>query len=284
MSDMEIGLNLEFIRSSHKSFHEGLKAAAKLGYKYVEPCVATGYDMLALGGYYHTVSMQDDPLEVKQWMDELGLKASALSAHSPLMRPEVSIPYLTQAIRYASDVGSPVVTTDEGTKPDWISEDQAFDIMRYTIHQVIETAQRYGIAVGLEPHRNYSVRRDTFLRMMELSESPCWKVNFDTGNYYLGGSDDPYEMLELVADRLCHVHAKDISIQQSDAERGEVTGTPVGCACGEGVIDWPRVVDILRRHNFQGVLCVECGEIDQAERSLEYLQALLQARNRTNGA
>ena len=43
---------------------------------------------------------------------------------------------------------------------------------------------------------------------------------------------------ERVRDRLVHLHAKDISVQHSDAERGKVTGTPVGCACGDGVIDW----------------------------------------------
>jgi len=272
---MEIGLNLEFIRSSSKSFREGIEIAAEIGYKFIEPCVATGYDLLALGGYSHTVSMEDDPLEVKQWMDELGLKPSAISAHAPLMRPEVSIPYITQAIRYASDIGAPCISTDEGCKPDWMSEDQAFDIMAYTVRQLMQTAERYDIKIGLEPHRNYSVRKDTLIRMLELSDSPCWRVNWDTGNFYLGGQDDPYETLEAVADRLCHMHAKDISIQQSDAERGVVTGTPVGCACGEGVVDYPKVIDILNRHGFQGVLCVECGEIDQAQRSLAYLQSIL---------
>ncbi len=275
MSDIQIGLNLEFYRSSEKSFHEGIKTAAKLGYKYVEPCVAPGYDLLALGGYYHTLSMEDDPLEVKEWLDELGLRASAVSAHSPLMRPEVSVPYLTQAIRYASDIGAPVVTTDEGIKPDWMSDDEAFEIMRYTLHQVMQTAERYEIAVGLEPHQQYTVRQDTFLRILDLSDSPCWKVNWDTGNIYLGGQADPYEMLEAVADRLCHFHAKDISIQQGESLRGEVTGTPVGCACGEGVVDWPRVMEILRKHDFRGVICVECGEVDQAERSLKFLEGLI---------
>ncbi len=272
---MQLGVNLEFIRSSDKSFRYGIETAARLGYKYVEPCVATGYDLLALGGYYHVLSAEDDPLEVKGWLDELGLKASAVSGHSPLMRPEVSIPYLTQAIRFASDLGAPVVTTDEGAKPDWMSDDDAFQIMRYTIRQVMQTAERYGIVVGLEPHQQYTVRKSTFLRILRLSDSPCWKVNWDTGNFYLGGKDDPYEALEAVADQLCHVHAKDISIEQGESKRGEVTGTPVGCACGEGVVDWPRVIDILRRHDFDGVICVECGEVDQAERSLQYLQNLL---------
>jgi sugar phosphate isomerase/epimerase len=272
---MQVGVNLEFIRSSDKSFREGIKTAARLGYKYVEPCVATGYDLLALGGYYHMVSMEDDPLEVKEWLDELGLRASAVSAHSPLMRPEVAIPYLTKAIRFASDLGAPVVTTDEGMKPDWMSEPEAFQIMRYTIGQVMRTAERYGIAVGLEPHQLYTVRQDTFLRILDLSQSACWRVNWDTGNIYLGGKADPYAMLECVADRLCHVHAKDISVQQGAAERGGVTGTAVGCACGEGVVDWPRVLEILNRHKYQGALSVECGTVDQADRSLKFLERLL---------
>ncbi len=272
---MQIGVNLEFFRSSDKSFLEGIKTAAELGYKYVEPCVATGYDLLALGGYYHTLCMLDDPLEVKGWLDDQGLKPSAISAHSPLMRPEVSIPYLTQAIRYASDIGAPVVTTDEGIKPDWMSDDEAFEIMRYTIRQVMQTAERYGIVLGLEPHQPYTVRKETFIRILELSDSPCWKVNWDTGNFYLGGQDDPYESLDAVADQLCHFHAKDIDIQQSESQRGEVTGTPVGCACGDGVIDWARVVEILKKHNYDGIVSVECGEVDQARRSLSFLKGIL---------
>ena len=275
MSDIQIGVNMEFFRSSEKSFHHGIQTAAELGYKFVEPCVSTGYDLLALGGYYHTLSMEDDPLEVKGWMDELGLKASAVSAHSPLMRPEVSVPYLTRAIRYAGQIGAPVVTTDEGRKPDWMSQDQAFEIMRYTVRQVMQTAQRHGVAVGLEPHCPFTVRKDTFLRILDLSDSPCWKVNWDPGNFYLGGLDDVYETLDAVADRLCHMHGKDISIRQSETDRGEKTGTPVGCACGEGVIDWPRVIEIVRKHNVDTIISVECGTVDQAARSLKYLQSIL---------
>lgn len=275
MSEIQIGVNLEFIRSSDKGFRVGIETAARLGYKFVEPCVSTGYDLLALGQYYHMVCMDDDPLEIKEWMDQLGLKPSAVSAHAPLMRPEVSIPYLTKAIRFASDIGAPVVTTDEGIQPEWMLESEAFDIMRYTIRQVMRTAERYKIAVGLEPHQKFTVRKETFLRILNLSDSPCWKVNWDTGNFYLGGKDDPYEALETVADRLCHLHAKDISIKHAEAERGKVTGTPVGCACGDGEVDWPRVLQILKRHNFKGVMSVECGTVDQADRSLKYLQKLL---------
>jgi hypothetical protein len=71
------------------------------------------------------------------------------------------------------------------------------------------------------------------------------------------------------------LHAKDISIEHSEAERGKVTGTPVGCACGDGVIDWARVIEILRKCPRDIVMSVECGSIDEAERSIKHLKSLL---------
>jgi len=275
MADMQISINLEFVRSADMSFRAGIEKAAELGYEYVEPCVATGYDLLAIAGYYHMLSMEDDPLEVKEWLDELGLRCSGLSAHSALMRPEVSVPYITTAIRYAADIGAPVVNTDEGPKPDWMSDDLAFEVMRYSLHQILAVAERHGIDVAIEPHQIYTSRTETFLKILALSDSPRLKVNWDTGNSYLAGKEDPYEMLETFADRTVHVHAKDIAFDQSAEERGEVTGTAVGCACGEGVVDWAKVIDILRDHGYEGALSVECGTIEQAATSLAHLQSVL---------
>jgi sugar phosphate isomerase/epimerase len=78
-----------------------------------------------------------------------------------------------------------------------------------------------------------------------------------------------------VKEKVVHVHAKDISFAQSEAERGKVDGTAVGCACGSGVIDWHRVVAILRTVNYRGVVSVECGTESQAADSLKHLQAVL---------
>jgi sugar phosphate isomerase/epimerase len=71
------------------------------------------------------------------------------------------------------------------------------------------------------------------------------------------------------------VHAKDISMEHSVEERGKVTGTPVGCACGEGLVDWERVLRILEPLDREIFFSVECGKIDEAERSLTYLQQVM---------
>jgi sugar phosphate isomerase/epimerase len=78
-----------------------------------------------------------------------------------------------------------------------------------------------------------------------------------------------------VVGRLVHLHAKDISIQHSRAERGKVTGTPVGCACGDGVIDWARIVRICRKAQRDLVFSVECGTVEQAARSIQHLKKAL---------
>src|SRR5450755_3820943 len=142
------GVNMEFIRCEDKSFAAGLGRAAQLGYEYVEPMVHNGRELLSEAGYFHSFSMDDDPLEMLELLRKHGLKASGLSAHCPLMRPEISVPYLQKAIRFAAAIGAPVVNTDEGIRPDWVPLDEAWGVMRYTLKTVLRTAERYGIYVG----------------------------------------------------------------------------------------------------------------------------------------
>jgi sugar phosphate isomerase/epimerase len=272
---MNVGVNMEFIRCEDKPFAAGVERAAQIGYKFVEPMVHNGRELLSEAGYFHSFSMDDDPLEMKDVLDRYGVKASGFSAHCPLMRPEISVPYLQKAVRFAAAIGVPVVNTDEGIRPQWLDrDDDAFAVMKYTLMSVLRTAERYGIYIGIEPHQSITCKTDGLLRVATLVDSPLLRVNYDTGNAYLGG-EDPYDGLRRVADRVIHIHAKDITIQHSDAERGKVTGTPVGCACGDGVIDWNRVIGILKSAGFDGVLSVECGTPQQAARSLAHLNALL---------
>ncbi len=269
------GINMEFIRCEDKPFAAGVGRAARLGYKYVEPMVHTGRELLSEAGYFHSWSMEEDPLEMKEILDRYGVKASGLSAHCPLMRPEVSVSYLTRAIRFAAAVGAPVVNTDEGIRPSWMSDEQCFEIMKYTLTMALRTAGRYGVYIGIEPHQSISCTTEGLLRIATLVDSPCLRVNYDLGNAWLGG-EDPYEGLRETAHLLVHVHAKDIAPQRSGDERGKVTGTPVGCACGDGVIDWAKVVGILVEAGFSGVLSVECGTPEQARRSLSHLRGIIE--------
>jgi sugar phosphate isomerase/epimerase len=274
MGKIFLGANLEFVRHADKSFEWGVQKAAELGYEYVEPMVHWGRELMSEAGYFHSVSMLDDPYRIRNACEKAGVKLSGLSAHCPLGRPEVSVEYLKQAIRYAAECGAPIVNTDEGPKQPWTTEEEDFVLMRYTLQEAAFVAERRGILIGLEPHQQYSKSPDGLDRIANLVSSPVIGINFDTGNAYLAG-EDPIAWLKRVVDRLVHVHAKDISVEQSEAERGKVTGTAVGCACGEGVIDWRKVIEICRQAPRDIVLSVECGTVDQAERSIEHLKQIL---------
>jgi sugar phosphate isomerase/epimerase len=271
---IEIGINMEFIRGQDKPFEEGVRRAAEIGFRWVEPMVHNGRELLSEAGYFHSVSMDEDPLEVKDVLDRYAVRPSGLSAHCPLMRPEVSVPYLQKAVRFAAALGAPVVNTDEGIRPPWVPLDDAFAVMKYTLSAVLRVAERYGVFIGIEPHQSISKTTSGLLKIASLVPSPCLRVNYDTGNAYLGG-EDPYAGLKAVSPLLAHVHAKDISFLQAEEEKGKTTGTPVGCACGDGVIDWARVIAILGDVRFEGVLSVECGTPEQAKASLAHLQPLV---------
>jgi len=278
MGKIAIGINLEFVRHNDKSFEWGVETAARLGYTHVEPMVHWGRELLSEAGYFHSVSMLDDPLRIRRACEKAEVKLSGLSSHTPLCKPEIGTEYLKQAIRFAAECGAPVINTDEGPKPKWSTEAEDFVLMRYTLFEAAQVAEPRGILIGLECHQQYSKHPDGLDRIYKLVRSPSIGINFDTGNAFLCGHD-PYQWLRRVSKRLVHLHAKDISLQQSGAERGRVTGTPVGCACGDGVIDWEKVIRIVRKECPRDiVLSVECGTVEQAERSVKHLKPLLRRR------
>jgi sugar phosphate isomerase/epimerase len=274
MGKVSLGVNMEFVRHEDKSFEWGVEKAAELGFDCVEPMVHLGRELLSEAGYFHSVSMFDDPWRIRGACEKAGIRISALSAHCPLCKPEVSVEYLKQAARFAAECGTGVINTDEGPKPLWTTDAEDHMLMRYVLMEAAQAAERRGILIGLEPHQQYSKTPAGLERIRRLVDSPAIGINFDTGNSYLAGHD-PIAWLRSVLPHLVHLHAKDISVQQSDAERGRVTGTPVGCACGDGVVDWRQVIELCRQASRDIVLSVECGTVEQARRSVAHLRPLL---------
>jgi sugar phosphate isomerase/epimerase len=279
MASFKLSVNMEFVRSADKPFEWGVAKAAELGYGYVEPMVHTGWELLSEVDYFHSFSMEEDPLLMKEILDRHGMKASSISGHSPLMKPEAAVERLTKAIVFADMIGAGFVNTDEMVKPDWMDDEFAHQTMKYTLTKVAMVAARHGVYVCIEPHGVYTKTWRGLMRIVDLVDSPWIQINWDTGNSYLAGLEDPYEGLEQVVSRVYHVHAKDISMEHSSAERGKVTGTPVGCGCGDGVVDFKRVIDILDTQDREIFLSVECGTVDQAARSIDYLTPLIDAAN-----
>ncbi|HEX4753063.1 MAG TPA: sugar phosphate isomerase/epimerase family protein [Solirubrobacterales bacterium] len=270
MGDVYVGINLEFGRPEGRSFESSTEMAAAMGFTFIEPMVHWGRELLSAAGYFHSVSMLDDPLRMRENIEGHGLRMSAISAHSPLCRPDVSTDYLRQAVRFSAEAGCPIVITDDGpSRPEWASADEHHVLMRYVLEEAVAAAESRGVAIGLETHAEYTATPAAYARTAGLVDSPVIGLNLDTGNSFLSGND-PHVWLEDSIDEVIHVHAKDISREDAERYRGKVRGM-LGCACGDGVIDWARIVEICRRASRDLVLSVECGSAADAERSLEHL-------------
>jgi sugar phosphate isomerase/epimerase len=273
---MKIGVNLEYVRHKDKSLAYGIRTAGQLGYKWVEPCFLMGRCLLSNAGYCHVTSLDTDPKQILDLCAQAGVKISGVSSHSDLLNPEWGVLYARRGIRYARALGVNVVQiTEDMYPPKWIDEFEAYNIMRITLRAIAETCEENGVYIAVEQHGPYTAKIEHMKRILTLVDSPWIRCNYDCGNTFLAGSD-PYEMLEAVIDKVVHVHAKDISVKQAEAERGKVTGTAVGCACGDGVIDWSRLVGRLKKAGYRGVLSVECGTEEQALRSHAHLTKVLQ--------
>ena len=106
MATFKIAVNMEFVRSADKGCEEGVEIAAGLGYRYVEPMVHTGWELLSEVHYFHSYSMEQDNLLMRELCERHGVRVSSLSGHSPLMRPEAAVPRLTRAIELADACGA----------------------------------------------------------------------------------------------------------------------------------------------------------------------------------
>jgi sugar phosphate isomerase/epimerase len=278
---MNPGINLEFARSDGLGLEEALRRAACAGYRFVEPYVYAPVSLsvnshleLRTAALYHHVHAEETDLRgLDRLRRQLGLAFSALDAHAALLAPPIGVPYLRRAIRVAAELECPIVMSDEGPVPDdWLPLDRAMDVLSISLEAIFPAAASCGVKFALELHNALTARPDLLARLTRRFGPEVLGVNFDTGNAFLAGND-PVEYLRGIAGRVVHVHLKDIPASMLP-DRGRVTGTRVGVAAGDGVLDLPGIVGVLAAAGYRGVLSVECDTLAQALRSLKYLERL----------
>jgi len=279
---MHLGINLECARSGGLTLDAAMAKAAEAGYRYVEPyvysrvCVPVNSHLVleSVTPYHHVNIDEVDTSRLNRLRRDLGLRFSALDAHCALLLPQLGVPYVRRAVEFAAEVEAPVVMSDEGPVPEeWMSLAQGFDILCVSLEAILPYARSHGVQFALELHNALTARPDMLQKLLVRFGNDGLGVNFDTGNSFLAGND-PVEYLRGVAGRVVHVHIKDIPPSQLP-QRGKVTGTRVGVAAGDGVVDLPGVVGVLAAAGYEGVLSVECDTPAQASASLPYLPRIL---------
>ena len=276
---MNIGVFL--LIEAFASVEQQLKLAKEMGFTHADITdTNAGGSMLGTAGFSPTVSLDDNPFEVKRLFAKYGITPSTVCAHAALLEPSNPGVYSTseimKAVKFAAAIGiKDIVTTDTDPRSQWacdLSYEERVFIMAEKLHTPVKMAADYGVRILLEPHGPItdSIKglQDVFDR---LGNPESLGVNLDTGNAWLGGAD-PVEMAKVFKDKIHHVHFKDL-----EAEWEPKRGTMYGCgfstiALGDGVIDIKGVCDVLKDVNINSCTLEIIGSQDILIKSAEYLR------------
>ncbi len=279
---IELGVHADNWRCLNGSFKTACEAAVRHGLHHIEFAAIHGQNFLQAMGYDPGISLQSNPRALRRYCDQMDLKVSQIDGSYPMMGPEGSafgVQYVQQSIRYAADIGCPMVDTVDGAfEIEGFSRDEVFRITCDNYRQVLPWAEDYGVIVNVEPHGPYTSDGDFMERLFGYFDSERLRLNMDTGNAFIAGLD-PLEYLKRFRNRLTHAHIKDVSASLAAAVRGEETGiavseTPIGG--GVNAENIKKCTNYLKDTRFDGVLSIECaGTDDNIRRSVAFLRDLI---------
>ena len=242
MGKISLGVNMEFVRHDDKPFEWGVEKAAQLGYEYVEPMVHSGRQLLSEGGYFHSISMSDDPYRIRRACEAAGIKLSgpfrpfrALPAGQRRRAPETGDSFRGRVQRRWSTPTR--VPSNLGPRRG------RHVLMRYTLHEAAAVAEPRGILIGLEPPSGHQDARrpgpDLALSITGHRHQLRHGQRLP-GRPGSGRLAPPRQGSPGSPPRQRHLG------RAVGGRAGKVAGTPVGCACGDGVIDWAKVIEVCR--------------------------------------
>jgi sugar phosphate isomerase/epimerase len=278
-----IGFHTDAFNSSYWNFAQCLEWAHRNDLHFIECGAIDGVSWIHGLGYQPHVALWEDPLFLRNKMENLGISFSQVDAAFPLSIPEgatLGVEYVLHTIRWAKLAGcGRVDTTDARGRLEGLTDREALEHMRRIYLQILRVAEQYEVTINIEPHGYYTTKPEFMAEMLGFADSAYLSMNFDTGNTFIAGQD-PVSFAEQFRSRINHVHIKDVSPSLAEASRGELTGIAVShCAVGDGVNgeNIKRCMELLFRTGYDGVLSIECeGQGGpMIERSLAWVRETL---------
>ncbi|WP_404423383.1 sugar phosphate isomerase/epimerase family protein [Nibricoccus sp. IMCC34717] len=280
---------------------EVLQFAAQNGYACVElMCWPRGRAERRYAGVTHIDVNALDAAEISRihrLVAETGVSISALGYYpNPLVasdaEAEVVISHLRAVISGAAKLGIQIVNTFVGRDPG-LSQEQNWALFGKRWPALVAHAEKEGVRIGIENcpmffsrdeypgGKNLAVSPAAWRRMFETIPSHAWGLNYDP-SHLVWQQMDWLAPLHDFADRLIHIHAKDVLLDRRRLNDVGILATPLEYHCpklpGLGEIAWGKFLSVLGETGYKGAVCVEV-EDRQFEHSLEgRMAALRQAR------
>jgi len=244
------------------------------------------------------------PGEVRELLAEhdLGLVGGFVPAvlHDPQARQE-SLDLVEHRAEFFAAAGADTLvlaamtgseTLDEVVELDEAGWEELFE----NLARVEDICARYDLTAVLHSHFGTVVETDEQLwRFLEGSDMG---LCLDTGHLVIGGSD-PLEVAEKAANRVKHVHLKDVDREVAGLLGKREIGFKEACQreafrpLGDGDIDVAQLLQLLGRSEYRGWYVLEQdivveteppegeGPIDDVRKSLEFLETTLEDSRKT---
>lgn len=229
------------------------------------------------------------PAQARAIRRELAARDIALAAVSGtfnIIHPDLSIREsglrsLRAIADAASELYAPVITLSTGTRdpqnmwrahPENASPD-AWDEMLASMRRIADIGTEFGVVMAFEPEVSNVVDSAAKARaLLDTLASPWVKVVIDGANLFHAGelprmAQILEEAFALLGGDIALAHAKDLS---RDGEAGHE-------AAGQGVLDYPRYIALLRRHGYGGPLVLHSLSEPQVPGCVSFLRAQLGA-------
>jgi inosose dehydratase len=261
---LNIGFHTGAFNSAYYSFQRAVEWAGEHGVHGIECGFVDGVTWQHGLGYFPHIASWEDPVQIAELMAQHNVALSQIDAAFPISGktgPSIALPYILNTIRYAAQVGCPMVDTTDGLhQPEGLTDAEAMESMRRCYGEIVDSATRYNIVINIETHGYFTSDPDRMAKMLDFVDSPLLQMTFDTGNVYIAGQD-PVTFLQRHVKRVSHVHVKDVAPQLADLQRGKQTGIGMShSAVGGGVNadNIEKCFAVLKESGFDGAVSLEC--------------------------
>jgi len=144
------------------------------------------------------------------------------------------------------------------------------------LNRLGKAAKERGIALTFHHHMGTVVQSGAETERMLANTDPEYvSLLFDSGHFAYCG-EDPTELVKKYADRIKHVHLKDIRREVVDRVKAEhlsfLEGVRQGAFTvpGDGCIDFDSIFKVLAEHHYEGYMLVEAEQDPAKANPFEY--------------
>ena len=214
--------------------------------------------------YFWTDEKKEIP-QAKKLVADKGLQIAVYSIGNDFFQADVvaraqQLEAVKQGVNVANELGVDLVRVFSGSYREGYNLEQGMGWVIDGLTESANYAQQHHVTLALENHGLIAGRSDQVKDIISKVNSPALRANIDTGNFLLVGQN-PAEAAQVLAPLAALVHLKDFRVpdpgQIVHVYRGLDGSTFTGAVTGEGMVDLPAIISILRDSGYNGWLSLE---------------------------